>query len=326
MERRAFIVMTLVAAGWPLKARAQQPMPVVGYLSQGSPASDAAYRLPGFRQGLNEAGYVEGQNVAIEYRWAESQYDRLPGLAADLVGRKVDVIAAMGGTPAAFAAKAATSTIPIVINVGVDPVQAGLVTSLNRPGGNITGVANFSAELAAKKLDLLHELVPTASLVALLANPSNPITELEIRSLQDAARALGLQAHVLQASTASEIDAAFGSLVEFRGGALVVSADAFLNNRRDQVVALAARHAVPAIYAIRETVAAGGLMSYGPDLNDFYRQTGIYTGKILKGATPADLPVQQVVKLELVINLKTAKALGLTVPQPLLGRADEVIE
>ena len=275
---------------------------------------------------LNEEGYVEGQNVAIEYRWAESQYDRLPGLAADLVGRKVDVIAAIGGTPTAFATKAATSTIPIVINVGVDPVQAGLVASLNRPSGNITGVANFSAELAAKKLDLLHELVPTASIVALLANPSNPITEPEIRSLQDAARALGLQAHVLQASTASEIDAAFGTLVELRAGGLAVSADAFLNSRRDQVVALAARHAVPAIYAIRETAAAGGLMSYGPDLTDFYRQTGIYTGKILKGATPADLPVQQVVKLELVINLKTAKALGLTVPQPLLGRADEVIE
>jgi putative tryptophan/tyrosine transport system substrate-binding protein len=305
---------------------AQQPMPVIGYLSQGSEAADATWRLPNFRLGLNEADYVEGQNVASEYRGAENQYDRLPGLAADLVGRKVDVIATIGGTPAALAAKAATSTIPIVFGVGVDPVQAGLVASLNRPGGNITGVANFNAELAAKKLDLLRELVPTVSTVGLLANPSNPFTEPETRSLERVAEARGLQAHVLQASTLSEIDAAFGTLAELRVGALVVGADAFLSNRRDQIVALAARYAVPAIYSFREAAAAGGLISYGTDLTDYYRQQGILTAKILKGATPADLPVQQVVKLELVINLKTAKALGLTVPPTLLGGADDVIE
>jgi putative ABC transport system substrate-binding protein len=236
------------------------------------------------------------------------------------------VIATIGGTAAATAAKAATSTIPIVFNVGVDPVQAGLVASLNRPGGNMTGIANFNAELAAKRLDLLHELVSTASIVALLANPTNPYSESETPSFEAAARSLGLIPHILRASTPSEIDAAFGTLVELRAGGLVVGADAFFNNRRDQVVALAARHAVPTVYTFREPAAAGGLMSYGTDLTDFYRQTGIYTAKILKGATPADLPVQQVVKLELVINLKTAKTLGLTVPQAVLGRADEVIE
>jgi putative ABC transport system substrate-binding protein len=299
---------------------------VIGYLSNGSPESDnIPARLIAFRQGLNETGYVEGQSVVIEYRWAEGQYDRLPALAADLVRRPVTVIVT-GGTPPTFAAKAATSTIPIVFNLGVDPVQLGLVASLNRPGGNITGVALLQIELAAKRLDLLHELLPSAASIALLVNPSNPLTEPEMRGLRDAAPSLGLQLRTLPASTPSEIDAAFGTLVELRAGALVVSADTFFTNQRAQIVALAARHAVPAIYVYRLFPAAGGLMSYGADLADSYRLVGIYTGKILKGAEPADLPVQQAVKVELVINLKTAKALGLTIPATLIARADEVIE
>ena len=323
-------VITLIGGAvtaWPQIVRAQQPMPVIGYLSPGSPESDKAVRLSGVRQGLNETGYVEGQNVAIEYRWAEGQHDRLPELAADLARRQVAVIVAAGAPPA-FAAKATTTTIPIVFIFGNDPVQSGLVASLNRQGGNITGVAALAAELTAKRLDLLHELLPTASVVAQLTNPINPVTDdSETRSLQDAARSLGLQAHVLRASTTSEIDAAFQALIELRAGALVVGDDALFTNQRTQVVALAARHAVPAIYQWRQFVVAGGLMSYGPgDIADIYRQVGVYAGKILKGAKPADLPVQQVVKVELVINLTTAKALGLTVPLPLLGRADEVIE
>jgi putative tryptophan/tyrosine transport system substrate-binding protein len=314
------------AAAWPLLARAQPPMPVIGWLSSGSLESDnIPARLIAFRRGLNEMGYVEDQNVAIEYRWAEGQYDRLPALAADLVRRQVTVIVTPGAPPT-FAAKAATSTIPIVFAHGIDPVQSGLVASLNRPGGNITGLSLMQAELAGKRLDLLHELLPTAAVVALLVNPTNPVNEAETRSLQDVARPLGLQGHVLRASTASEIDAAFGTLVEIRAGALVVSADTFFTSQRAQIVALAARHAAPAIYVWREFAEAGGLMSYGTDLADTYRQVGVYTGKILKGAKPADLPVQQAVKIELVINLKTAKALGLTVPLTLLGRADEVIE
>jgi putative ABC transport system substrate-binding protein len=326
MLRREFIVLLGGgAAAWPLAARAQQPMPVIGYLGPGSPETDKAVRVVPFQQGLNETGYIEGRNVAIEYRWAEGQYDRLPALAADLVRRQVTVIAA-GGPPSVLAAKAATSTIPIVFVLGIDPVQSGLVASLNRPGGNITGVALISAELAGKLLDLLHELVPTAAVVALLVNPTNPVSDSVTRNLQDAARSLGRQAHVLRASTASEIDAAFGTLVELRAGALVVAGDPFFTNQRAQIVALAARHAVPAIYNARLYPTAGGLMSYGPDLADSFRQAGVYTGKILRGATPADLPVEQAVKVELVINLKTAKALGLTVPLLLLGRADEVIE
>jgi putative ABC transport system substrate-binding protein len=303
-------------------------VPVIGYLSSGSLESDPIVaRLTAFRQGLNEMGYVEGQSVVIEYRWAESQYDRLPGLATDLVRRQVAVIAAIGGAPQAVAAKAATATIPIVFTVGLDPVRLGLVASLNRPGGNITGITSLTAELAAKRLDLLHELLPTAAVVAVLVNPTNPdTTEAETRSLRDAARSRGLQMHVLGASSESEIDAAFRTLVQFRAGALVVGADPFFEIRRDQIVALAARHAVPAIYIWREFAAAGGLMSYGTDLADTMRQAGVLAGKILKGAKPADLPVQQVVKVGLVINLKTAQALGLTVPMTLLGRADEVIE
>jgi putative ABC transport system substrate-binding protein len=310
MLRREFIVLLGGgAAAWPLAARAQQPMPVIGYLGPGSPETDKAVRVVPFQQGLNETGYIEGRNVAIEYRWAEGQYDRLPALAADLVRRQVTVIAA-GGPPSVLAAKAATSTIPIVFVLGIDPVQSGLVASLNRPGGNITGVALISAELAGKLLDLLHELVPTAAVVALLVNPTNPVSDSVTRNLQDAARSLGRQAHVLRASTASEIDAAFGTLVELRAGALVVAGDPFFTNQRAQIVALAARHAVPAIYNARLYPTAGGLMSYGPDLADSFRQAGVYTGKILRGATPADLPVEQAVKVELVINLKTARRSG----------------
>jgi putative ABC transport system substrate-binding protein len=277
-----------------------------------------------FRQGLKETGYVDGQNVAIEFRWAEGHYDRLPAMAADFVRRQVAVIVT-GGTPAALAAKAATSTIPIVILVGVDPVQVDLVGSLNRPGGNVTGSAILTVELGAKKLELLHELLPTATAIALLVNPTNILAS-ETKGVQDAARLLRLHLHVLNASTESQIDAAFGALVELRAAALIVSVDSFLFNSRDQIVALAARYAVPAVYGARDFVSAGGLMSYGTDLVDIYRQSGVYAGKILKGARPADLPIQQVTKVALVINLKTAKTLGLTFPTTLLGRADEVIE
>jgi putative ABC transport system substrate-binding protein len=325
MTVRDLIALVAAAAiAWPIGARGQQPMPVIGYLSPGSPESDA-FRLTAFRQGLNETGYVEGQSVAIEYRWAQGQNDRLPALAADLVRRQVTVIAA-GGPPSVLAAKAVTSTIPIVFVLGIDPVQSGLVASLNRPGGNITGVALISAELAGKLLDLLHEFVPAAAVVALLVNPTNPVSDSVTRNLQDAARSLGLRLHVLRASTVSEIDAAFGTFIELRAGALVVAGDPLFTNQRNQIVALAARHALPAIYNARLYPAAGGLMSYGPDLADTFRQAGVYTGKILKGAKPADLPVEQVVKVELIINLTTAKTLGLTIPQALLGRADEVIE
>jgi putative ABC transport system substrate-binding protein len=300
-------------------------MPVIGYLSAGSSESDD-FRLIGFRQGLAETGYVEGQNVAIEYRWAPGQYDRLPALAAGLVRRQVTVIAA-AGIPPILAAKAATSTIPIISLLGIDPVEFGVIASLNRPGSNMTGVAVLSAELAGKRLELLHELVPTAAIAAVLVNPTNPAaTESETRSLEDATRGLRLQLQILPASTGSEIDAAFGALVKLKAGALVVSGDPFFINQRAQIVTLAARCAVPAIYISREFATAGGLMSYGADLADTHRQLGIYTGKILKGAKPADLPVQQVVKVELVINLTAAKALGLTIPLTLSGRADEVIE
>ena len=277
------------------------------------------------RQGLKETGYVEGHNVAIEYRWAEGHYDRLPALAADLVRRQVAEIVTVG-TPAALAAKAASSTIPIVILVGIDPVQIGLVASLNRPGGNVTGLAGLAVEVAAKRLEVLHELLRTSAAVALLVNPNNPVTEPETKVMRDAARSLGLQLHVLDASTEGEIDAAFEKLIELRAGGLLVSTDAFLISQRDQIVALAARHAMPAIYGAREFAADGGLMSYGTDLADRFRQVSIYAGKILKGAKPADLPVQQVARVEFVINLKTAKTLGLTFPITLLGRADEVIE
>jgi putative ABC transport system substrate-binding protein len=324
MKRRQFITLFGTAmAVWPLAARTQEAMPVIGLLSTFS-STAAGSNLGGLKQGLNETGYSENQNVAIEYRWAEGHYDRLPAMAADFVRRQVAVIVT-GGTPAALAAKAATSTIPIVILVGVDPVQVDLVGSLNRPGGNVTGSAILTVELGAKKLELLHELLPTATAIALLVNPTNILAS-ETKGVQDAARLLRLHLHVLNASTESQIDAAFGALVELRAAALIVSVDSFLFNSRDQIVALAARYAVPAVYGARDFVSAGGLMSYGTDLVDIYRQSGVYAGKILKGARPADLPIQQVTKVALVINLKTAKTLGLTFPTTLLGRADEVIE
>jgi putative ABC transport system substrate-binding protein len=326
MKRRDFITFVGGATvAWPLAARTQQPaMPVIGFLHSASPETHAPM-LTAFRQGLKEAGYVEGHNVAIEYRWAEGHYDRLPALAADLVRRQVAEIVT-GGTPPALAAKAATSTIPIVINVGTDPVQIGLVASLNKPGGNVTGLVLLVVELAAKQLEVLHELLRTSAAVAMLVNPNTPVYEPSTKGVRDAARSLGLQLHVLDASTEGEIDAAFEKLIELRAGGLVVIADPFLTSQRSQIVALAARHAVPAIYGMREFAAGGGLMSYGIDLADAYRQVGIYAGKILKGAKPADLPVQRVVRVEFVINLKTAKTLGLTFPITLLGRADEVIE
>jgi len=327
VRRRNFIILLAGAmAAWPFAARAQRkPMPVIGVLSTGSPLTSSPSLMAAFRQGLSEAGYVEGQNLTIEYRWAEGHYDRLPALAADLVGRKVDLIVA-SSPPSALAAKSATSTIPIVFRGGFDPVRDGLVSSLARPGGNLTGVILLAGELTAKRLELLSELVPRAGVIALLMNPKEASAERIIRDVQEAARTKGLQLHVLKASSESEIDTAFASLVQLHAGALVVGADPFLSGRREQLVALASRQAVPAIYAWREFAASGGLISYGASLTSGYRQLGIYTGRILKGAKPADLPVQQPTTFELVINLKTAKAIGLTIPQSLLLRADEVIQ
>jgi putative ABC transport system substrate-binding protein len=316
----------LAAAAWPLAARAQQPaMPVIGFLGGGSPDTDAN-RVRAFHQGLSEAGYAEGKNVAIEYRWAEGQYERFPALAADLVRREVNVIAALGGAPSAQAAKAATMSVPIVFVTAVNPVEAGLVESLNRPGGNLTGVTILSVELEPKLLELVHELVPTATTMALLVNPSSPFADTLSRDAQTAARALGLQLHVLQASTEREFETAFATSVELRAGALVISPDVLFTNGSDKLAALMLRHMVPAIYPVREFAAVGGLMSYGPSITDAWRLMGIYAARILKGEKPADLPVQQVTKVELLINLKSAKALGITFPITLLGRADEVIE
>jgi putative ABC transport system substrate-binding protein len=313
------------ATAWPLVARAQQKgMPVVGYLASTSPGPLAQPILGELRQGLSEAGYIEGQNVTIEYRWADGHYDRLPALAAGLVGDKVDVIAALA-TPSALAAKNATSTIPIVFAVA-DAVASGLVASLARPGSNATGVSVLIVELMPKRLELLSELVPHAKVIALLVNPNNPNTEPMIRGVQEAAHAKAVKLPILKASTEGEIDAAFAALVQPQAGALVVAADPFFSSRREQLVVLAARHAIPAIYEYRDFAASGGLISYGPSITAAARQVGNYAAKILKGAKPADLPVQQPTKFELVINLNTAKALGLTVPQSLLARADEVIE
>ena len=315
------------AVALPLAGRAQQKaMPVIGVLNTGSPGPSSAPFMAAFLQGLSEAGYVEGQNVTIEYRWAEGHYDRLPALAADLVGRKVDLIMA-GTPPSALAAKSATSTVPIVFRHGGDPVADGLVASLARPGGNLTGVSQLGDEgLTAKRLELLSELVPRAGVIALLVNPNNSVAERVTQEVQQAARAKGLQLHLLKASSEGEIETAFASLVQLHADALVVAGDPFLTSRREQFAALASRHAVPAIYAWREFVAAGGLISYGASLTAALRLVGAYAAKVLNGAKPADLPVQQSTTFELVINLNTANALGLTVPQPLLARADEVIE
>jgi putative tryptophan/tyrosine transport system substrate-binding protein len=327
MDRRTFI--GSVAGGLlvaPLAARAQKSgIPVIGFLCSASPAQWTA-NVAGFRQGLSDAGYVEGKNVAIEFRWAEGHYDRLSALAADLVSGHIAVLVATGGPDSAQAAKAATSTIPIVFTTGADPVQLGVVASLGHPGGNATGVSIVTVGLAAKRMELLHELVPKATVIALIVNPNGLNAVSEAETAQAVARSFGQQLQVLRAGTEQQIDAAFARLVQLRAGALLVGSDSFFNVRREQFVALAARHAVPAIFELREFVTVGGMMSYGPSLPEAYRQAGIYTGKVLNGAKPADLPVLQPTKFELIINLKTAKALGLTIPQSLLLRATELIQ
>jgi putative ABC transport system substrate-binding protein len=329
MRRREFITLLggVAAAGWPLEAGAQPSakLPTIGYLSTRSP-DEAKYVTDAFSRGLNESGYVEGRNLAIEFRWAELQYDRLPALASDLVRRQVAVIADVGGAHSGLAAKAATSTIPIVFVSAGDPVTFGLVTSLNRPGGNVTGIAMTTVALAAKRLELLHELVPGPGAIAMLVNPNSPYVEAETNDVMASAGALGRQLQVLHAGSAREIEAAFATLVRQRAAALIVSGDPFFDSERDRIVSLASVHSVPAIYQWREFATIGGLMSYGTSILDAYRQSGVYVGKILKGTKPADLPVLQPTRFETVINLKTAKALGLTVPNKLLVAADEVIE
>ena len=324
MRRRAFIAGLGSAAAWPFVARAEQPaLPVIGFLHGASPDGFAPY-LAAFREGLKDVGYVEGQNVAIEYDWAAGQYDRLPALVADLINRQVVAIVATAD-PSALAAKAATATIPIVFFSGSDPVKLGLVADLNRPGGNVTGVSILSFTLLTKQLELICELVPTAATVAFLANPNNSNTVGRTREMQEIARAAGRQLQVVTAVTEAELEPAFAA-VQRHAGALFVPPDPFFTSHREQLLALAARHAIPTSYPFREYASAGGLMSYGANLVDVYRLVGIYTGRILKGEKPADLPVQQAVKVELIINMKTAKTLGLTIPLPLLGRADEVID
>jgi putative ABC transport system substrate-binding protein len=326
MKRREFVLLLVGAMTTAPAVRAQQKaMPVIGFLSATSPEPLAPF-VAAFRQGLSEAGYVERQNVAIEYRWAEGHYDRLPALAADLVGLKVDVIVSTGGTSPALAAKDATPTIPIVFITGGDPVEQGLVASLARPGGNLTGFSLLVGELIPKRLELLSELVPRASVIALFVNPNMADTERIIRDMQEAASAKGVQLHILRVGGESEIDAAFASVAQLRAGALLVAGDPLFDSQRGQLVALASRHALPTIYSEREFAAAGGLISYGTSRTAVYRQAGSYAGKILAGAKPADLPVQQPTTFELVVNLKIAKALGLTIPPSILARADEVIE
>jgi len=326
MKRREFITLLGGAATWPLAAQAQQPaMPVIGFLNAASPKSYAP-QLSAFLKGLGEAGYVDGQNVAIEYRWADGQNDRLPALASDLVHRQVTVIAATT-TAASLAAKAATATIPIVFETGADPVQLGLVPNLNRPGGNITGVTQTNQEVTPKRLQLLHDLVPTVSIMALLINPASPYqAQTQSSAALLAAHTLGLELHVLNASTESDFDAAFTNTIQLRAGGLVIAADPFFIGRSEQLATLTVRHAVPAIFETREFTAAGGLMSYGAPIGETYQLAGNYTGRILRGDKPADLPIQLATKVELIINLKAAKALGINVPNTLIGRADVVIE
>jgi putative ABC transport system substrate-binding protein len=325
MRRRQFMALLGgAAASWPLAARAQQPaMPVIGFLNAGAPDGYAPM-VAAFRQGLEETGYVEAQNVGIEYHWANGQYDRFPAIAADLIRRQVAVI--VTNSPGVATIRAATTTIPIVFTTSGDPVKLGWVAALNRPGGNITGVTQLNVEVGPKRLELMHQLVPTATTIAVLLNPTYPSAETELSDMQTAARTLGLQMHLLRASNKHEIDDAFATLVQLRAGTLVITSDPFFNTRTKQLAALALRHAVPTIFQYREFAAAGGLMSYGGSNIASYRQAGVYTGRILKGEKPADLPVQQVTKVELIINMKTAKTLGLTLPITLLGRADEVIE
>ncbi len=325
MQRRQFIKLLSGVAAWPFAVRAQQPaMPVVGYLSSGSRDGDA-FRMAGFRQGLNETGYIDGRNVKIEYRWAENQLDRLAELATDLIRHPVGVIA-LGSTAAVRVAKAATTTIPIVFVMGGDPVKLGVVTSLNRPGGNLTGVSYLSLNLLAKRFEVLHETIPDAASIGYLLNPTNANVDANSRDVQAVAESLGQKLILVEASTESELEAAFAAFVQAQVGALFVDDDPFFNSRPAQLVALAARYVIPAIYPLREYAAAGGLMSYGTSLADSYRQAGVYVGRILKGEKPADLPVAQATKIELIINLRTAKALGIKLPLSLLARADEVIE
>jgi putative ABC transport system substrate-binding protein len=327
MKRREFITLLGVAvASWPLPARAQKPaIPVIGFLGSGTQKSDA-FRVAAVRQGLTEAGFVEGQNVAFEYRWAEDQYGRLSALASELVRREVTLIVAIGGITSALAAKSATTTIPIVFEAGGDPVKAGLVASLGRPGGNITGVTSLIGTLSAKQFEVLHETVPNSALIGFLVNPTLSDAETQTKSALGAAESIGQKMVVVEAATDDELDAAFVTLAQQRAGALVVGADPYFIRRRDKLVELAARQKVPTMYPVREFAEAGGLMSYGASITEVLRIVGLYAGRILKGEMPADLPVQQSTKVGLVINLKTAKALGLTVPLPLMGRADEVIE
>ncbi len=328
MQRREFITLLGgAAAAWPVLAKAQPPaMPVIGFL--GSESLDLwASCMRAFQQGLSETGYIDGRSVAIEYRWAEGHNDRLPALAADLVRRRVTVIAALGSTPAALAAKAATSTIPVIFWIGGDPIELGLVASLNRPEGNLTGLTTWNQKLTAKRVELLHEVIPGTSSMALLINPTSPnLTKTEIEDAQAAARSLGMELHVLNASTERDFDVVFANLIQLRAGGLVIGTDAFFSSRLEQLSAMAIRHAIPTVYQFREFAAAGGLMGYGGGIMDAFRGAGVYTGHILKGKKPADLPVQLVTKVELYINLTTAKALGINVPNTLIGRADEVIE